>query len=304
MKIRRLFPLAGCFLAAIWCSSLGPGGPHHGRPERASGLPGALAAEPAAPPVVIPTERIALFNGKDLAPFYSWLAGKGTADPDHVFSVVDRIDGAPAIRISGQGFGGLTTRQEYAEYRLVVEFRWGLLTWGSRGGRARDSGVLVHCQGRDGNTGRDFSGPWMRSIEAQIIEGGVGDFILVEGRDENGQRITPTMTATAGMDRDGESVYDPEGAPREFRTGRINWFGRDPDWADRFGYRGRQDVESPTGEWNRFEVVCTRDGITNILNGKTVNVGQRPSITQGKIILQSEGAELYFRRVDLEPLGR
>ena len=59
-----------------------------------------------------------------------------------------------------------------------------------------------------------------------------------------------------------------------------------------------------TGEWNRFEVVCTRDRITNILNGKTVNEGLRPSITQGKIILQAEGAEIYFRRVDLEPLPR
>jgi hypothetical protein len=291
------------FLAVCWGGSGHDGAGAH----RAAGggtLTSALAAGVAASPVVVPSERISLFNGKDLAPFYSWLAGQQMEDPNRVFSVVDRIDGAPAIRISGQGFGGLITRQEYAEYRLVVEFRWGLLTWGSRAGRARDSGVLVHCQGRDGNTGREFNGPWMRSIEAQIIEGGVGDLILVEGRDENGQRITPTLTATAGVDRDGETVYDPQGAPREFRSGRINWFGRDPDWADRLGFRGRQDVESLPGEWTRLEVVCARDRITNIVNGKVVNVGMRPSVTQGKILLQSEGAEIYFRRVELEPLER
>ena len=43
--------------------------------------------------------------------------------PQRVFSVVDRVDGALAIRISGQSFGELTTKQRYANYRLVSEFR-------------------------------------------------------------------------------------------------------------------------------------------------------------------------------------
>ena len=38
-------------------------------------------------------------------------------------------------------------------------------------------GVLIHAQGRMGNTGKDFNGPWLRSIEFQIIEGGVGDIL-------------------------------------------------------------------------------------------------------------------------------
>ena len=48
-------------------------------------------------------------------------------------------------------------------------------------------------------------------------------------------------------------MFDPHGAAREFENGRINWFGRDVDWTDRLGFRGRQDVESPYGQWTRLE---------------------------------------------------
>lgn len=244
-----------------------------------------------------------LFNGKDLTNFYSWLVGDKRADPDGVFTVLPDVDGAPAIRISGQKFGGITTEKEFETYRLIVEFKWGTKTWAPRVERARDSGVLVHCQGPDGGTRADFNGPWMRSIEAQIIEGGVGDFLLVPGFDPDGTRLTPEMRATHTPDRDGEFVYDPKGTPRTFSNGdRINWFGRDPDWADRLGYRGARDVEKPAGQWNRLEVIVERDRITNVLNGVVVNVGTAPTYTRGKIIIQSEGAEIFVRRVDLEPL--
>jgi hypothetical protein len=250
-------------------------------------------------------EVIHLFNGKDLSNFYTWLVGTKYDDPDKVFTVVDQIDGAPAIRVSGQHLGAFITKQEYSNYHLIVEFRWGLCTWAGRTNRTKDSGILVHCQGPDGNTGKDFNGPWMRSIEAQIIEGGVGDFILVGGLNESGERLVPKMTVKASKDRDGEPVYDPTGGtPMEFQGGRINWYGRDPDWEDTLGFRGAEDVESPDGQWTRYEVICDGDTITNIVNGKVVNVGTGASLTKGKIIFQSELAEVYYRKIDLIPLKK
>ena len=74
------------------------------------------------------------------------------------------------------------------------------------------------------------------------------------------------------------------------------------DWQDRLGFRGRQDVESPYGEWTRLEVIADGDRVTNVVNGKVVNEGIRSSLTEGRILLQSEGAEIYFRRIDVEPL--
>jgi len=176
-----------------------------------------LVASLATPAAAQPADVVHLFNGKDLSSFYTWLVNDHHADPDKVFSVVDNVDGAPAIRISGQKFGGITTHEEYETYRLVVEFRWGTVTWNPRASRARDSGVLIHCQGADGNTGKTFNGPWMRSIEAQIIEGGVGDFLMVQGYEADGTRLSTEMTAPHVLDRDGEFVFDANGAARVFR---------------------------------------------------------------------------------------
>jgi len=262
-------------------------------------IPALGQAEP-----IVPRETIQLFDGKNLDAFYTWLQDRGTEDPLRVFTVVDQIDGAPAIRISGEEWGGLVTKKAYARYRLVVEFRWGLITWGDRRNATRDSGILFHCQGPDGNTRSDLMGPWMKSIEAQIIQGGVGDFILVGGHDRAGNLTTPRVVARTSRDRDGEVVYSPEGEPETVERGRINWFGRDPDWEDRLDFRGSDDLESPVGQWTRLEVIVEDDTITNVVNGKVVNKVSNPDIAQGKILIQSEGAEIYFRKVELHPAGK
>lgn len=94
----------------------------------------------------MPKQVIPLFNGKDLASFTTWDRKHGREDRDHVFTVVERIDDAPAVRISGQHFGGLITRARYSHYRFVAEFRWGLLTWEPRRDKTRDGGILFHCR--------------------------------------------------------------------------------------------------------------------------------------------------------------
>ncbi|MCG6928471.1 MAG: DUF1080 domain-containing protein [Acidobacteria bacterium] len=262
----------------------------------------AWSPHPATAQAVAPETTIDLLDGQDLDSFYTWLADSGREDPDRVFSIVDQVDGAPALRISGERWGGLVTKQAFRDYHLLVEFRWGLATWGDRRDSTRDSGVLIHCQGPDGSTGEGSSGPWMRSVETQVIEGGVGDFILVAGFDHEGRRVVPRLTAPVTADRDGESVYDPQGEPREFEGGRINWWGRDVDWEDRLGFRGRDDVESPYGEWTRLEVIADGDRITTLVNGTVVNEGTGSSLSEGQIMIQSEGAEIYFRRIEVGPL--
>ena len=271
-------------IAFLWTATLAP----------------ASAQAPAT--AVKPTEVIKLFDGTSLANFETWLVDHHTNDPERVFSVVDQIDGAPAIRVSGQVWGGLLTREAYRDYKLIVEFRWGGATWGNRKDRARDSGVLLHAQGRLGNTGKDFNGPWLRSIEFQIIEGGVGDILPVAGYEEDGTQIRPAVTTTTRKDRDSETVYDEKGSVNTLSSGRINWWGRSEDWADRLGFRGPQDVESPGLEWTRIEAVVEGGKLTYYVNGKLVNAASDSSFKDGRIMIQSEGAEIYFRRIELQPL--
>lgn len=251
--------------------------------------------------VITPTETILLFNGKDLSNFYTWLTDFKYEDPHRVFTVIDQVDGAPAIRSSGQHYGGIVTKERYQNYHLIVEFRWGLATWGARKGRTKDSGILLHCEGPEGNAAADFNSPWMRSVEFQIIEGGTGDIILVGGFNQQGERIVPRVTTTASGDK---RVWDPNGTPREFAGGRIDWYGRDPEWKDVLGFRGRQDVEKPDGQWNKLDAFCQGDSLVYMINGVVVNKATGSTLKAGRLLFQSEGAEVFFRRIELQPLGK
>jgi hypothetical protein len=210
---------------------------------------------------------IHLLQGSDLGPFYSFLEGAGVDhDPDQVFTMANGI-----LHISGQHYGYLATRAtNFSDYRLVVEFKWGDKTWPPRVANARDSGVLVHASGKDG--------VWPKSIEAQMIEGGTGDILVV-----NGARLTV------------------EGFTKGPATARFDRPGRNP-WKDETGFRGPHEIEKPHGQWNRMEVLCDGDKVAITVNGHQTLVGTNAIPHTGKILVQSEGAEVFFRRLDVYSL--
>src|SRR5205085_8156240 len=110
------------------------------------------------------------------------------------------------------------------------------------------------------------------------------------------------LTAEVVEGANNQLYWHQGGKPVTRDRGRFNWYGRDPEWKDELGFRGKQDLEKPTGEWNRSEVICIRDTIRNLFNGTVVNYGTNSSHTYGKIQLQSEGAEILIRRVELIPV--
>lgn len=215
----------------------------------------AIAGLGLAPPALA-GEAISLFNGKDLAGWTTFIKYNKDEkidpreDPKGIFKVEDGI-----IHVSGERFGCLTTQDEYENYRLVVEFKWGEKRWPPRENVVRDSGILMHAVGPDK--------VWTKSIECQIQEHDCGDFFLVDG---------PTIEV------DGKVVKN-----RAIKT---------------------KDAEKPTGEWNTIEVICDGDTIVNIVNGVEVNRGTKASLTKGRIVLQSEGAEVFYRKVELTPLKK
>jgi hypothetical protein len=245
---------------------------------------GADKAEPSG-------EWKSLFNGKDLTGWDTWL-GKPfkekdvvglNKDPKGVYTVV-MMDDKPAIRISGEIFGALTSKDEFENYHLKLEFRWGDKKWPPRENTVRDSGLLYHCVGPHGAGG----GFWMRSLECQIQEHDCGDFYSVAG---------------VIVDVEGERKGDK--GPITFKKGGMKFTG--------LTSRIIRDVdhEKKVGEWNTIELLCVGGTCVHVVNGKVNMVmtnarqkvdGKEVPLTKGKIQLQSEGAEVFYRNISVKPI--
>jgi len=216
------------------------------------------------PPVV-------LFDGKDLAHFDTFLTSTGlNDDPNRVFAVEKGL-----IHVSGKEMGFVITKQEFKNYYLRAEFKWGEGTFAPRAGQARDSGILYNIQGPNK--------VWPRSLEFQINEGCTGDFWMTDGA---------ALTA-----RDGVRATGPPGGG--VKLDRFN----KGEFKNVTGYRDPTgEVEKPHGQWNVVELV-NRDGhLWQYVNGKLANEGTDAFPASGRILFQSEGAEVFFRNIRLYPL--
>ncbi len=236
-------------------------------------------------------EPVALFDGKDIAKWYSFLRDHGKdKDPNGNFAVRDGI-----LRISGQDFGALITRDEFANYEVQLEYAWGGKVWPPREKTARDSGLLLHSTGPDGAVAKS----WLEGIQCNMLEGATGD-ISITGTNPKHAFKAQAEERPAGKK---PGLYWKDGAPaRAFRPGnRLFWFARDPSWENVLAFRGRDDVEKGVGEWNTLIVIMKADTMTVRLNGVTVSRATGLGVTRGKLQIQSEGAEVLFRRITLTP---
>jgi hypothetical protein len=254
-------------------------------------LEGCGARKAQRSPNSVDSKTIHLFNGKTLDGWYSFIQNRGkNSDLKHVFTVQNGL-----IHVSGEEYGSIISDKEYSNYKLNVEFKWGEKTYSPRVNNARDNGVLIHSTGEDGG----YNGIWMHSIECQIIEGGTGDFLVVG----DGTEKFSLSSHVAAQKQNGTYIFQPDGSLSTIYAGRINWFGRDAGWEDVKGFRGANDIEKPAGEWNTMEIIAEKDKVSIILNGTLVNQALNVLPSKGHIQLQSEGAEIFFRQVDITSLA-
>jgi hypothetical protein len=249
---------------------------------------GAPRAEP-----VSPAEVVRLFDGHDLTGLSTWLEDTKHTDPRRVFRVTDGL-----LHITGDGFGYLATKNEYRDYHLVVEYKWGKRTDGGK--FVRNSGILLNAIGPDGGAG----GKWMASIECQLAQGCVGDLIVIRDIDTKGETIPVRLTSETVLGPDKRPRWLKGGEPRVFTNKQLWWSQHDPDFQELLDTRGKNDVESPLTEWTRVECLCNGNRITVRVNGVTVNECYDVFPAAGKILLQSEGFELFVRKFELHPLKK
>ncbi len=240
-----------------------------------------------------PTEKIALFNGKDYDGWDLWMRKDPFAKPaEEVFTVKDG-----AMHITGEGFGGCTTKKAYKDYHLKMQFRFTGDAFANRKGKTADGGLLFHCIGPEGQ----YSGIWHLSFECNIIQGRTGDLIVVGNMKDH----PSLMRAKAFVNDKGCWVPYPNSrtAIRSLvGCGRVNSFFYDDSWKD-VETQPAVPPERPYGEWNDLEVICAGDTAEYIFNGKTVLKLFDLAPSAGRIQLQSECHGIEYRNITIEPIA-
>lgn len=208
---------------------------------------------------------------------------------DDVFSTFDD-NGETVLRISGEVYGAITTRSTYRNYHLKLKVKWGEIKWPPRQDLLKDSGILYYSVGP---YGAEYWRSWMQSQEFQIMEGHMGDY---------------WSQATSAMD---VRAYKPEYImnPIASTTQPFLSVGHDETIQ---GLVIRSDHhESPTGEWTELELICFEGQSLHIVNGHIVMVlknsryekdGQIIPLNEGKIQLQSEAAEVFYKDIKIKEI--
>jgi len=252
-----------------------------------------------------------LLNGRDLSGWDTFLgrANPGETnyglnlDPEGVFTV-KQLDDGPVIHVTGRYWGGIITTQEFANYHLRLEFKWGEETWPPRVGAPRDSGVCYHCVGP---LAADPVFPWPRSLEFNIAQHDVGEFWSVDSTivDAEVVPIGESSAEQAGFKgwcerngADGPKVRFQKGGKKQtFRGG---------------GFMPAGDFENPVGQWNTLDLYAVGDRSVHVVNGKAVLIlsglrqkveGKEVPLTKGRIELQSESAEIFFRNIQIQQIA-
>ena len=208
-----------------------------------------------------------------------------------IFTVI-MAEGRPMLRVSGEIYAALTTKAEYENYHLKLEFRWSEKKWPPRLTEKRDSGVLYHCVGRHGA----FWNVFMHSLECQIQEDDCGSFYRV------GSTLAK-VPVDAALKLDPKQKlrpkFNPDGELREFAPGKSGTV------------LSPVSNEKPHGEWNTIEVMTVGDQAVHVVNGRVVMGLQQIQqdtgdgvipLKRGRIQIQSEGAELFYRQIAIRPL--
>lgn len=208
-------------------------------------------------------------------------------DPKKVFSFIEDKQGDYIVHVTGEIYGALTSKQEYENYHLKLKVKWGEQKWEPRLKDLRDSGLLYHCVGPF----REFWNVWMRSQELQIQEGDMGDYYALGGS-------IADVPSKKGMINGKEfNIYDLNS---KYNTGNV---------------KKATDNEKKNGKWNTVELITYNGTSLHIVNGKVMmslyNSRQKDynkngvmPLTRGRIQIQSEGAEVFYKDIKIKAIDK
>lgn len=195
------------------------------------------------------------------------------------------------IKNSGEYYGCLITKEEYKNYHFQLKYKWGNKKWAYRKNLLKDSGILYHSIGP---MGAEYWRSWMLSQEFQIMEGHTGDFWSQANSAIDIRAYKP------------ESVLDPlahesqDFLPMGMGSPYRNYCLRSGNY------------EKPHDEWNILDLYCFEGKSLHVVNGEVVMIlknsryidedGKNIPLIQGKIQLQSEAAEIFFKDIRIRKI--
>lgn len=222
-------------------------------------------------------------NGKEILPVgYN-------RNINNMFTVIQE-NNEPVLQVSGEYYGCVFTKEKFKNYRLKLKVKFGTKKWEPRTNKLMDAGVLYHSQGE---AGADYWRAWMLSQEFQIMEGHFGDYWNI---------------ANAAIDI---RAYLPEGSMDAVADESQNFipFGTH---TENTGFCLRKmRAETLNNGWTQIELVCFEGKSLHLINGKTVMVLQNSRyfdgekflpLVEGKIQLQSEAAEVFYKDIRIKPI--
>ncbi|MEO0571056.1 MAG: DUF1080 domain-containing protein [Bacteroidota bacterium] len=200
------------------------------------------------------------------------------------------------IAISGEIYGCLITKEAYRNYHLQLQYKWGDKIWEPRKQKLKDSGVLYHSIG---DMGADYWRSWMLSQELQVMEGHTGDY-FTQGRPELGVSLVDIR------------AYIPEFVIPALAHESQGYLTVGQDEEVKYYCMRKGNYEKPNDEWNTVELICYEGKSLHIVNGEVVMVlknsrykdptGATFPLIEGKIQLQSEAAEIFYKDIKIIPL--
>ena len=123
-----------------------------------------------------------------------------------------------------------------------------------------------------------------------------------DGDDAEGRPIPCSAEAEVSEDKPNWYRWRRGATRRRLERTYIHWFAHDLGWQDVTGQRSPDDVERPVGEWNRCSIEADGDHLRFMLNGVVVNEAFAAVPREGRILFQTEGAEIFFRNLVLRPI--
>ncbi len=213
-------------------------------------------------------------------------------DDKQVFSMIEEA-GEPVLKITGEIYGAAATKQEFDNFHFKAKFKWGEKKWEPRLNELKDSGILYFSVG---DFGVDYWHSWMESQEFQIIEGGIGDYWTIA----NAQIDIP--------------AHKPEGSDLFHYSADaplLHFAAGESSTAVANHCRRGQDREIPNA-WNEIEIICYDGNCVHVANGGVVMTlsnsrhivnGETTPLRRGKIQIQSEAAEVFYKDVVIKPIS-